>query len=189
MDTNIGGEQAAPRSGHAVELVYLATQADLADALRARSVKTPAGRRLRWLYPVLGMLLLLLGLVVMVADGAVSARPVGFAASGVVLWALTPFVPRFVCWLQARAFAGLLKKAGEARAVVDGSGVLVRTAATEMRIGWAAQPTYVETQGSFVMLSDDKGAVAMTVLPKRGVREPADVDRLRTILDLNLRRL
>ncbi|MET9883550.1 hypothetical protein ABZZ20_10440 [Streptomyces sp. NPDC006430] len=73
--------------------------------------------------------------------------------------------------------------------MVDGSGLVVRTAAAETRTGWSAQPTYAETQDAFVMLSDDKASVSMTVLPKRGVRAPADVDRLRAILDANLRRL
>ncbi|MFE2286998.1 YcxB family protein [Streptomyces sp. NPDC059443] len=189
MDTNVHGDQAAPRTGQAVELVYQTTRPELAEALRARSATTAAGRRLRLMYPVLGTLLVLFGALSMAVDGAVGARPVGLAASGVVLWALAPFVPRLTPWLLARSFGRYMEKTGEHRVLVDDSGFRVTTAASEARIGWSAQPSYVETPGSFVMLSDDKSAVAITVLPKRGIVAPADADGLRAILDRNLRRL
>ncbi|MDJ0385768.1 hypothetical protein [Streptomyces sp. G-G2] len=188
MDTNVHADQAVPRSGQVVELVYLTTRPELAEALRARSATTAAGRRLRWLYPFLGTLLVLFGALAMAADGEVTGRPVGLAAAGAALWGLSPFVPRLTPWLLARSLGTYMEKTGEARVLVDDSGLRVTTAASEMRIGWAAQPTYVETPGSFVMLSDDKGAVAITVLPKRGIQAPADVDGLRAILDRNLRR-
>ncbi|MFE1411817.1 hypothetical protein ACFW6F_13575 [Streptomyces sp. NPDC058746] len=167
-----------------VELAYRITTKDLAEAVRLRDSKTAAGRRRRWLFPLIGALSLLIGVSAIMRDES-AARAAGFLTGAVVLWAFALFGPR----LQARAFRGLLDKAGDCRTVVDGAGLLVKTATTEARISWAAQPTYAETDGAFVMLSDDKGAVAMTVLPKRGVRQPADVDRLRALLDANLRRL
>ncbi|MEU9302142.1 YcxB family protein [Streptomyces sp. NPDC048269] len=168
----------------AVELAYRITTADLAEAVRARDSRTAAGRRRRWLFPVTGIMSVLLALSAIARDES-AARVAVFFAAGAMMWVFALFSPR----IQARAFRGLLEKAGECRTVVDGSGVLVATATTEARISWAAQPTYAETDGSFVMLSDDKGAVAMTVLPKRGVQDPADVDRLRAILDASLRRI
>ncbi|MFF3210986.1 hypothetical protein ACFYYB_10005 [Streptomyces sp. NPDC002886] len=189
MDTNMHAEQVAAPGGRAVELVYLTTRPELAEALRARSASTAAGRRLRWMYPVLGTLLVLFGALTVVLDGTVGARAVGVAVAGAVLWALSPLVPRLTPWLLARSFAGYVEKAGEARVLVDDSGVRVTTADSEARVGWSAQPTYLETPGSFVMLSDDKSAVALTVLPKRGILPPADTDALRAILDRNLRRL
>ncbi|MEU9803187.1 YcxB family protein [Streptomyces sp. NPDC051000] len=65
----------------------------------------------------------------------------------------------------------------------------VTTADTRTHIGWAAQPRYTETAGMFLLLSDDKRAASMTMLPKRGARDPADIDRLRAVLDRNLRRI
>jgi hypothetical protein len=177
MDTEMGAEQA-------VELVYRTTTADLVQAIRVRDASTPAGRRRRWLFPLAGTLSALLAAVT-IADTGLSARGVGFLVGAAVMWTFTLFGTR----LQARAFAGLLEKAGETRTVVDGSGLLVRTAVCETRIGWAAQPRYAETPDAFIMLSDDKRAVGVTVLPKRGLTAPADIDRLRSVLDANLRRI
>ncbi|UUU42099.1 YcxB family protein [Streptomyces sp. NBC_00162] len=186
MDMNAGtNEETARQDGQAVELVYRTTKADLAHALRVRDARTAQGRRRRGVLIFAGTLLLGLGLLALVDGEIAPGRPAGFLVGGAVLWAFVLFGPR----LQARAFGGLLDKAGEARTVVDGAGVQVSTAASQTRIGWEAQPRYAETAEAFVMLSDDKGAVAMTVLPKRGVREPADVDRLRALLDANLRRI
>ncbi|MCX4543656.1 YcxB family protein [Streptomyces sp. NBC_01565] len=182
MNTN---DEAVRRDERTVELVYRTSTADVARALRARDAHTAAGRRRRWAIPVAGTFGLGVGVLEMVTDGAVTGPALGLVAAGALLWMITLFGPR----LQARAFRGLLEKAGETRAVVDGSGVLVATASSETRIGWAAQPTYAETADAFVMLSDDKGAVAMTVLPKRGIQAPADADGLRALLDANLRRL
>ncbi|MER7465105.1 YcxB family protein [Streptomyces sp. NPDC097981] len=175
----------APPAAQAVELVYRTTTADIAQAIRVRDANTAAGRRRRWLFPLTGALALLLAVQAIAEEGRFGPRAAGFTAGAVVLWTFVLFGHR----LQARAFAGLLEKAGETRTVVDGSGLVVRTAAAESRTGWSAQPTYAETRDAFVMLSDDKAAVCMTVLPKRGVQDPADVDRLRAVLDVNLRRL
>ncbi|MFD5409894.1 YcxB family protein [Streptomyces nojiriensis] len=182
MNTN---DQAVRRDERTVDLVYRTTTADIAQALRARDAHTAAGRRKRWAFPLAGTFGIGLGVLVMVTDGTVAGAPAGMMTAGVVLWVITLFGPR----LQARAFRGLLEKSGETRAVIDGSGALVTAAACEMRIAWAAQPRYVETADAFVMLSDDKQAVSMTVLPKRGIQAPADSDALRAILDRNLRRL
>ncbi|WP_405440686.1 YcxB family protein [Streptomyces avidinii] len=182
MNTN---DQAVRRDGRTVELVYRATTADMAQALRARDAHTAAGRRRRWAFPAAGTFGIGVGLLVTVTDGTVTGAPLGLVAAGVLLWVITLFGPR----LQARAFRGLLEKSGETRAVIDGSGALLTAASCEVRVGWAAQPRYVETADAFVMLSDDKRAVAMTVLPKRGIQAPADVDGLRALLDTHLRRL
>ncbi len=182
MNTN---DQEVRRDERTVELVYRTTTADIAQALRARDAHTAAGRRRRWAFPLAGTFGTGVGVLVMVTDGTIAGAPLGMVAAGVLLWVIALFGPR----LQARAFRGLLERSGETRAVIDGSGALVTAAACESRIGWAAQPRYVETDGAFVMLSDDKQAVSMTVLPKRGIQAPGDADALRAILDANLRRL
>ncbi|MFD3721742.1 hypothetical protein [Streptomyces sp. NPDC058674] len=182
MDTD--GVQSVERTGQAVELVYRTTRADLEHALRARDAHTAAGRRRRWAFPVGGTLGLGFSVLATVWGEPLVGKPLLFLACGVALWVHTLFGPR----LQARAFAGMLEKAGETRTVVDDSGVLVTAATCRTHIGWEAQPTYVETAEAFLMLSDDKRAVAMTVLPKRGIRAPADADGLRAVLDAHLRR-
>ncbi|WP_405425153.1 YcxB family protein [Streptomyces erythrochromogenes] len=182
MNTN---DQEVRRDERTVELVYRTTTTDIAQALRARDSHTAAGRRRRWAYPLAGTFGIGIGVLVMVAGGGVADVPLMLVTIGMGLWGTALFGPR----LQARAVRGMLEKSGETRAVVDGSGVLVVLDAFESRVGWAAQPRYVETDDAFVMLSDDKQAVSMTVLPKRGIRAPGDVDRLRAVLDAHLRRL
>ncbi|THA38197.1 YcxB family protein [Streptomyces sp. A1547] len=176
---------AAGADGPAVELVYQNTVADFAGALRARAARTGAARRKKWLFSFIGTLSLIGGAALLAGNEPDVGRAVAFLVGGVLLWVIGPLGPR----LQARALRGLLEKTGETRAVVDGTGVRLTATACDTRIGWSAQPTYAETDELFVMLSEDKRAVAMTVLPKRGARSPADIDRLRAILDANLRRL
>ncbi|MFK0014792.1 YcxB family protein [Streptomyces sp. NPDC091027] len=182
MNTN---DQAVLRDERTVELVHRTTTADIAQALRARESHTAAGRRKRWAFPLAGTFGIGVGVLVTVSDGTVSGASMGLVAAGLLLWVITLFGPA----LQARAFRGLLERTGETRTVVDGSGVRLTSADSETRVGWAAQPRYVETADTFVMLSDDKGAVGMTVLPKRGILPPADAEALRALLDAHLRRL
>ncbi|WP_443042637.1 hypothetical protein [Streptomyces sp. NBC_00344] len=48
---------------------------------------------------------------------------------------------------------------------------------------WEAQPRYAEGRDVFVLLSSDKNATSFTMLPKRALRTPAEVDQLRSLLD------
>ncbi|MCC0098268.1 hypothetical protein K7B10_26570 [Streptomyces flavotricini] len=176
MDTD--GEQVP------VRLSYRITTADVAQALRARDARVPAGRRKRLLLIVFGALLLVFGGLASLGGGSLT-RPLSVLGGGVLLLVLTFFGPQ----LTARAFAGLLAKAGQTTAVIDATGLCVSTADTQSRINWAAQPMYTETADTFVTLSVAKRAVAMTILPKRGAEAPADVDRLRALLDRNLQKL
>ncbi|MFF3426518.1 YcxB family protein [Streptomyces sp. NPDC002602] len=182
---NTDTEPSAQPDGQAVELVYLLTRADIVRALRTRDAHTASGRRARWVFPLGGLMGVGFGALALAEGEGVLGRPLFFLVAGAFLWALVLFGPQ----LQARAFGGLLEKAGEARVVVDASGVHVTTSDTRTHIGWAAQPRYTETDGMFLLLSDDKRAAAMTMLPKRGAQDPADIDRLRAVLDRNLRRI
>ncbi|MFB7464326.1 hypothetical protein ACFCZ1_12655 [Streptomyces sp. NPDC056224] len=169
----------------AVELVYRLTKADLAEALRARDRLTASGRRRLWVLRGLGSLMLVLGVSATAGRASFIGEPFALVAFGVLLWAVSLFGHH----LRARAFAGLLQRAGETRTVIDGSGLQVTTRASSTRMGWTAQPAYTETTGSFVTLGEARGAVSLTVLPKRGAQDPADIDRVRAMLDRNLKRL
>ncbi|MCB5178145.1 YcxB family protein [Streptomyces antimicrobicus] len=171
-------------TGDGVELVYEVTTADLARAIRVRARATPALRRERWLLPLLGGSSVLIGGGALLA-GRTTAKSVLFLALGLLLCALMLIGPR----LQARAFAGMLAKAGRTRTVVDGSGITVLTQQYATRMEWTAQPAYAETDELFLTLDLDKRAASMTILPKRGLRAPEDADRLRELLDANLRRI
>jgi hypothetical protein len=72
---------------------------------------------------------------------------------------------------------------------VTEGGVTVATDNSTASVNWAAQPRYRETARVFVLLSDDKNATGFTMLPKSSLTDPADVDRLRAILDRHLSRV
>ncbi|MER5731138.1 hypothetical protein ABT084_22900 [Streptomyces sp. NPDC002138] len=167
-----------------VELVYQLTTQDFAQALSARARHTASGRFQRRMLLSAGVLIALIGALSLVSAGPVELDRLAFLGGGVLLAALARYGPQ----LTARALGGVLAKVGETRAVVSDAGLRVTTADAESRVNWVVQPTYVETPGAFVMLSDDKRAAAMTILPKRGVGGPADLERLRAVLDRNLRR-
>lgn len=184
MDMREVESAAAAGAGEGVELVYEVTTADLAQAIRVRSRATPALRRQRWLMPLLGVLSLLLGGSTLLT-GRGGSKSLMFLGTGLLLCAATLYGPR----LQARAFAGMLAKAGRTRTVVDACGIRVATQRYSSRMDWTAQPAYAETPDAFITLDIDKRAAAMTILPKRGIQAPADVDRLRELLDANLKRI
>ncbi|WP_406435810.1 YcxB family protein [Streptomyces sp. NBC_00631] len=98
--------------------------------------------------------------------------------------ALLFFTPR----LQARAFLKLAARNGAFRATVSDAGVTVATDNSTTSVNWSAQPRYRETKDAFITYSDDKNASCFTVLPKRGLTDPGDTDRLRAILDRHLTR-
>ncbi|GAA3371364.1 hypothetical protein GCM10020367_21740 [Streptomyces sannanensis] len=167
-----------------VELVYQPpTTADITAALRARTRGTPSGRRLRVFTVVCVVLsVLLAGVSVFLGGGDV---PFPVVAMGVIL----PFTLWAVPLLQARQLRRLAESQGEFRAEVDDTEVRVTTENSNVTIGWRLLKRYAETEELFVLLSADKHAVGITVLPKRGARQPADVDRLRAILDRHLERV
>ncbi|WP_326787938.1 YcxB family protein [Streptomyces sp. NBC_00151] len=187
----VEGQGAAPQQeltgqpqGHGadvVELEYRPTVRDLTSALRARRGVSKAGRRQFW---VLG------GAAVVVALEFALVLSGQDASTLPVIW-LVVFAPLFFLspWLQARQVQRFAEVQGTFRVTVTDAGVTVATDNTTMTLNWVAQPRYRETADIFVMFSPDKNAVGFTVLPKRAVRTPEDVDRLRAILDRNLTRV
>ncbi|MET7377640.1 YcxB family protein [Streptomyces sp. NPDC005526] len=177
MDMNMGRD--AARDG--VELVYQPTVEDYASALRARRRASRAGGMQRWLP---GGLLVCAGLqaALMIAGGDGSVTFIVYALVAAVLVWLTP-------WLQARQVHKLSQRQGTFRVTVTETGLALSTDNTTASVNWVAQPRYAETREVFVLLSADKNAVGFTMLPKRGLTDPAEADRLREILDRNLTRV
>ncbi|MET8407212.1 YcxB family protein [Streptomyces sp. NPDC005195] len=174
-------EQSPEYGVDAVELEYRPTVGDLSSALRARRGVSRAGRRQYW---VLG------GAAVVVALDAALAVAGQDASVYPVIW-LVAFAPLTLLspWLMARQFHRLAERQGTFRVTVTDAGVTVRTDNSTTALNWVAQPRYREAADIFVMISPDKNAVGFTMLPKRAVRAPEDVDRLRAILDRNLTRV
>ncbi|MEU9477746.1 YcxB family protein [Streptomyces sp. NPDC048191] len=165
-----------------VELRYRPEVADLTSALRARLRVSRVGRVHRWMPYVTGFFALVE--IVSLARGDKHFSP-GVLVSMVVATAALALSP----WLQARAFQRLAEQRGVFRATVTESGVSVATDHTTASAAWAAQPRYRETARVFVLFSADKNATTFTTLPKSGLSGPADVDRLRAILDRHLSRV
>lgn len=164
-----------------VELAYRPTVGDLASALRARARSTGAGRLQRG------------ALIWTVAVGTVGAllsttgsghrdRPWPLYAGVVVFVAFTMAMP----WLQARRLHRLAERQGDIRGTVNDTGVRLTTAHSSASHDWHLYARYVETPELFVLLSADKSAVGIVVLPKRAVADPEELDRLRAVLDRRL---
>ncbi|MFD4240653.1 YcxB family protein [Streptomyces sp. NPDC058525] len=188
MDTT-GGDplyriHEAATAGQAVELHYTPTTADMAEALRARN-RTPAGRRQRRPYVLLSLLGPVLATVLIVRDGGTTPVTTGLLAGVVFGWAYLLFGHR----MMARAFRGVLETAGDCTAVVDEHGVAVTGSRSSTHHAWTALAHYAQTPAHFALFSGDRQAATVTVLPVRGLADPADADRLRAILDRNLTRV
>lgn len=133
---------------------------------------------------VFGAVMLVAGAL---SEGGTMTVPLAVGVSVSVL--LMALQPRFQAWFVARRLYGYVKRHGTYRVTVTDAGVSATTDNSTTSVNWTAQPRYLETADAFYTFSGDKNAVGFNVLPKRAVRDPADVDRLRTLLDRNLTRV
>jgi len=85
--------------------------------------------------------------------------------------------------LQAASVQRIVGWQGEYRATVSPAGLTCHTDHSTLVQKWSVFQGYRETAGHFVLLSRDPGIMWLGVLPKRGVHEAEDLDRLRAILD------
>ncbi|MER6627705.1 YcxB family protein [Streptomyces sp. NPDC000987] len=164
-----------------VELAYRPVAGDFLGALRERERVRRRGWVRRWAIGVMAFASVLNALLTV----AGSRKPDWF----LLIWmplavALLLCMPR----VQARAFLKLAVRNGTYRATVADAGLTMATDNSTTSVDWAAQPRYRETEDAFITYSDDKNASCFTVLPKRGLPDPADADRLRAILDRHLTR-
>ncbi|MFF8261725.1 YcxB family protein [Streptomyces virginiae] len=184
-----GGDQLyriheAAAGGQAIELRYRPTVVDMAEALRLRN-RTPAGRRQRRPWFLLGLLGPVLAAALIWQDGGPEPVSAGLLALVVFSWVFVFSGHR----IMARAHRGVLEAAGDCRAVVDGDGVAVTGSGTSTHHRWTVLAHYAETPAHFAVFSADRQALTVMVLPKRGLADPADADRIRAILDRNLNRI
>lgn len=163
-----------------VELEYTPVVADFRSALRARAKVARSARIQRGMFALVGFFAVM-GIVATLISGEAP----DFALIWLLLCAvLVAFMPR----LMARQFQRLAQRQGTFRVTVTDTGVTVATDNATTDLNWVAQPRYRETADVFLMMSPDKNASCFTVLPKRAVRAPGDVDRLRAVLDRHLTR-
>jgi hypothetical protein len=174
-------ERSQEHGGDAVELEYRPVVGDFRSALKARGGVSRSARIQRRMFALVGFCAVM-GIVATL----ISRETPDFTLVWLLLCALlVSFMPR----LLARQFQRLGERQGTFRVTVTDAGVTVATDNSSTALTWGAQPRYRETEDVFVMLSPDKNASCFTVLPKRAVRTPEDVDRLRAILDRHLTRV
>ncbi|MGW1722695.1 YcxB family protein [Streptomyces sp. NPDC002306] len=183
MDTRGGdfSRQDMDRS-RAVEFTYQLTAEDFEEALRARARRSPAGRAQVLMAP-------------MVAIVAVCVFSTLHDAS-VPVWIVTLVLSvAATSWgavrglrTMARRMFSVVESYGRCRMVADDRGAVSTGERVSFTVDWTVFREYLETPGLFVLLGGDRAA-GVAVLPKRGAQDPADVDRLRAILDRNLKRL
>ncbi|WP_330457748.1 YcxB family protein [Streptomyces sp. NBC_00820] len=163
-----------------VELEYQSVEADWVTALRERRQVSKAGRRRKWWIGVM-VGCAVLGAAADLADGE---APVFWGVWIAVFVPLMLLAPR----LQARQLFRAFERNGTHRVTVTDAGFTAATDNATSTLNWTALPRYRETAEMFVLFGGDKNAVRFAVLPKRGLRNAEDADRLRAILDRNLSR-
>ncbi|MGX9889856.1 YcxB family protein [Streptomyces sp. NPDC002276] len=169
-------------TGRVVELEFRPTVEDFVAVLRARKRVSRSARRQNWM---VGLALGFGALVIATKLSSGDPLPVPMTVLVVVAVLLLVFQPQ----LMARTIQRVAERRGEFRVTVTDAGVTVATDSTSTSLNWTAQPRYRETADGFYMFSPEKNAANFTLLPKRGLRDPADADRLREILDAHLSRV
>ncbi|GAA3815856.1 hypothetical protein GCM10022403_056720 [Streptomyces coacervatus] len=164
-----------------VELGYRLTVDDLAAAIRTRAKITRAGRFRRRLL-IFALVVTAVGVLLSTHGDGRRDTPWYLYVALMASAAFMTVVPR----LQARQFHRLSERQGDFRAVVGDTGICLTTAHSSVTHDWHLYPRYAETPELFVLLSADKSAVGVGVLPKRGLSNPEDADRLRAIFGRHL---
>lgn len=173
VDQRAADEQAG------VLLVYRPQTADILTGLRVRERIKRTGLFLRFGFLTLWTAQWLFSVV---SSG--SADPALTVLFLLVLVFLVGY-PR----VQAAHVLKIVGWQGEYRATVSDAGLTCSSDHTTLIQKWSVIQGYRETAGHFVLLSRDPNIMCLDVLPKRAVREPGDVDRLRALLDRHTTRV
>ncbi|MEZ3181118.1 YcxB family protein [Streptomyces pimonensis] len=183
MDTR-GGDPSHQDTGRgtAVEFVYRPTAADFEEALRARARRSPAGRAQALMAPLMAVIIVVvLGVLL---DVMLPVWIVWLVLSSVIAsWGTVRGLRT-----MARRMFSMVEPYGQCRMVADDRSAVTTGERASFSMDWTVFREYLETPGLFVLLGGDRAA-GVALLPKRGAQDPADVDRLRAILDRNLKRL
>ncbi|MGP4083503.1 YcxB family protein [Streptomyces sp. KR55] len=165
-------------------------QTDVRLVFRPQQADTLVGLRVRERIKRTGLLLRSVFLALWVGQWLISA--VSRGSINVVSTVLFLFV-FLVVWgyprLQAAHVQRIVGWQGEYRATVSPAGITCRSDHSTLIQKWSVFQGYRETAGHFVLLSRDPNIMCLGVLPKRGVPEARDLDRLRAILDRHTTRV
>ncbi|MFF8727469.1 YcxB family protein [Streptomyces sp. NPDC015171] len=174
-------ERAAERPKSDVVLEYEQQQGDLAEAIALIVRKRKSGLVFR---PPVIITLGLLGVALLALEagtGDLDVYPFGIVLYAVLLY----FWPR----LAGRQMMKAVAHQGPLRVTVDEEGVRTAGAKGDARMLWSNFGSYAEGDRVFVLRSPDRAGSCANVLVKRGAGDPADIDRLRALLDSRLPRV
>lgn len=177
---NTGGDQV--QQPEQVVLVYRPTLEDALGAVRARARRTGAGRAETAAIPLMtAVLVTMFGLIR-------GVLPVILVVGGVLALGAGYYGALRVRRSMARQIHSVVGRYGQCRTTADDRGAVTTGETMSFAADWKLFPQYVETPDLFVLIGG-KRAAAIGALPKRGAQHPGDVDRLRAILDRNVKRL
>ncbi|MFD7263398.1 hypothetical protein [Streptomyces sp. NPDC059874] len=168
----------------AVELYYGASRRDVWEVLRWRALRAPGGRKqlLLWLVVIPSVPLALI-----VVQHGRGTEPAGLAFAGGVGLVLGAVCLCLELWRSARRMYRWAAEHPEYRCVVTEAGTRNhRPDGTAATSAWQRYAGWTETRNLFVFVHR-KGDLGW--LPKRGALVPSDVDRVRAVLERNLKRL
>ncbi|MDQ8703363.1 YcxB family protein [Streptomyces sp. LHD-70] len=162
----------------AVQLTYRPRQADTLVGLKVRERIKKAALVGRSLF-----------LVVWVGHGVLTTLRSGADLVSIFVFALFTLILWGYPRIQAAYVQRLVGWQGEYRTTVSAQGLSCSTDYSTLTQKWSMLRGYRETADHFVLLSRDPNIMCLDVLPKRGVRSPEDVDRLRALLDRHSQRV
>ncbi|MEU6574085.1 hypothetical protein [Streptomyces sp. NPDC046805] len=175
-------EQTAEVRESAVVLEYAYEKADMTDAVKVILRKRGGAG---WIFrPALLVAVGVVGLATLALDLSRGESPL----LGVMLTVWPALMLFYIPDLSARQSLKSNEHQGRLTATVDDEGVRITGAHADARSAWGSYGHYVETKRVFVLRGPHRAANCAIVLVKRGARTPADVERLRALLDRHLAR-
>ncbi|MFF4365353.1 YcxB family protein [Streptomyces sp. NPDC001594] len=176
-----GGDTSGGTGTTTIEFVYDPTPEDYRTAFWRFNFATWPGRGSLATGPVVGVGL---GSLISWLRGF-SANATAFVLIAVSL-SLCVIVPRVGARKAREQYEGM-EDYGTCRTTVTEDGLTTTGGELSSSIEWRVFPRYFETDTLFVLTTKQTGI--FFALPKRGAQDPADVDRVREVLDRNLKRL
>ncbi|MER7725340.1 YcxB family protein [Streptomyces sp. NPDC096323] len=164
-----------------VRLTYVVTWREISDGLKIQMRHSRVGRwchRLMW---GLGAFLAFAIAATVLTRGITAVDPSTWSSFLVICLLLVA-----VRKVTALGLLGYARHLGEHRVTVDASGIRTVTAAHTQETGWQFYGRCVEGRRVFVLLTPDASRTGVMILPKRGLEDPQDADRLRELMSSHL---
>ncbi|MFD4699241.1 YcxB family protein [Streptomyces niveus] len=164
-----------------VKLTYVVTWREISEGLKMQMRHSPVGR---WCYRVLWGLCALLALL-----SVANLLTRGVGAAGLEVWRFLLTACLFVIairWLTALALLAYARHLGEHRVTVDADGISIVSERHTHHTNWSFYGRSAESRRVFVLLTPDVWGTGVMVLPKRGLSDPQDSERLRSLFTKHL---